>query len=247
MKNLSVSVIVPCYNEADVIAGTIEKIDAFFRKKNLKGEIIIVDDGSTDETSKKAAESKTQLPIKILRQKNKGKGASVKKGVLNSKSDLILFTDADLSTDISELDKFIPDIQKGFDIIIASRDMPESKLCPAQPIFRRFIGYLCKLFVRIIVMQGFHDTQCGFKLFTVTSAKKIFPLLKTKGFAFDIEVLYLAKKLGFKVKEVGVIWRNSPNSRVNPVIDPLKFFVQIFLIKLRIILREYRSKKSREL
>ncbi|MCD6413405.1 MAG: glycosyltransferase [Elusimicrobia bacterium] len=234
MKNSFISVVVPCYNEEKIIARTIARIDSYFTEQNLEGEIIVVDDGSGDETAKKAAAQKTRMLVKILKQEKKGKGAAVKKGVLNSSGNLILFSDADLSTDISYLGSFMKTVEAGSDIVIASRDMPESKLCPPQPFLRRVIGFFCRTIVRTLIMRNFRDTQCGFKLFRKEAAGKIFPLLKTDGFAFDIEVLYLAKKLGMKVSETGVVWRNSNDSKVRPLIDSLKFFIQIFLIKLRI-------------
>ncbi len=249
MERNLISIVVPCYNEADAIARTIGRIDSYLADRKLKGEIIIVDDGSTDKTAEEAKKTISRTPVKVLKEKHRGKGAAVKTGILNSSGNLVLFADADLSTDISFLGKFAEEIEKGFDIIIASRDMPESELRPPQPFFRRFIGFVCRSVVRAVIMRDFRDTQCGFKLFKAEAAKKIFSALKTEGFAFDIEALYLAKKMGFKTREIGVVWENSPKSKVNPLIDPVKFFIQIFLIKMRTALIHgsvYKGKGKRE-
>lgn len=200
-------------------------------KKNIPGEIIVVDDGSDDATSEiaeKKAESISN-PVKVIKLgKNFGKGAAVRKGVLASSGNPVLFTDADFSTDISELENFLPVIKSGAaDIVIASRSLPESVLVPPQSFVRRAIGTLCRFLVSVLSVKGYKDTQCGFKLFSRKAALAIFSRLKTDGFAFDVETLVLAEKLGFSVKEMPVRWKNSSDSRVRPVKDSFSFFLQL--------------------
>ncbi|MEA2081150.1 MAG: dolichyl-phosphate beta-glucosyltransferase [Elusimicrobiota bacterium] len=230
-KNIELSVVIPCRNEEKNITRALKLTGKYLLEKNIPGEIIVVDDGSDDATSEiaeKKAESISN-PVKVIKLgKNFGKGAAVRKGVLASSGNPVLFTDADFSTDISELENFLPVIKSGAaDIVIASRSLPESVLVPPQSFVRRAIGTLCRFLVSVLSVKGYKDTQCGFKLFSRKAALAIFSRLKTDGFAFDVETLVLAEKLGFSVKEMPVRWKNSSDSRVRPVKDSFSFFLQL--------------------
>ncbi|MCD6310860.1 MAG: glycosyltransferase family 2 protein [Elusimicrobia bacterium] len=229
-KNIELSVVIPCRNEEKNIERAVTLTNNYLTRKNIKGEIIVVDDGSEDATfkiAKKLADS-IPRPLNVIKLgKNSGKGAAVRKGVLASSGNFVLFTDADFSTDISELDNFLPVAGKDAEIVIASRSLPGSVLDPPQSFFRRAIGTLCRTLVSFLAVKGYKDTQCGFKLFSRKAADTIFPRLKTDGFAFDVEALVLAEKLGFSVKEMPVRWKNSSDSRVNPVKDSFNFFLQL--------------------
>ncbi|MCX7917396.1 MAG: glycosyltransferase family 2 protein [bacterium] len=230
---MEISVIIPAYNEEKRILKTLEKIYKYFKDRNYNFEIIVVDDGSQDSTVKIVDEfSKDKKQVKILRHsKNMGKGAAVKTGILNAIGDLILFTDADLSTPIEEFEKLKKSIENGFDIVIGSRGVKESKIVVPQPWYRRIIGRVFPLLVRLLVIRDFKDTQCGFKLFKKEPAKKIFNGLKTTGFAFDVEVLARGKKEGYKIAEVGVVWYNSFYSSVKIFNDSFKMFFSLLKIR----------------
>ena len=210
------SIVVPAYNEEKRLGPSLEKIRGYLAAKPYAAEIIVVDDGSTDRTADIAgAALEGRLPCRVLRrEKNRGKGFSVREGVLAAGGQVILFTDADLSTPIEELDKFIQRLEEGFDIVIGSRALPGCDIRVPQAAPRQALGKFFNRLVRLFVLKGCLDTQCGFKMFRRAAAIDVFSRLRTRGFAFDVELLVLAGKLGYRVGEVPVIWCNSPPSRV---------------------------------
>lgn len=228
------SIIIPVYNEETRIGKTLAAIHDFFNGKNYDYEVIVVDDGSADETIRAVYDSLLNRDgrIRVIKNgRNYGKGYSVKRGINESKGDYVLFTDADLSTPISELDNLFYYINEGFDIVIASRDLDNSHVRISQPWYREKMGKIFNIFVRLFVIPGFKDTQCGFKLFNGIVARDISKDLKIKGFSFDVEILYLALKRGYRVKEAGVIWENSPESKVALMKSPMNMFFDILRIK----------------
>lgn len=228
------SVIIPAYNEETRLKGTLDKVHSYLEGKDLKYEVIVVDDGSLDKTKDVALESNLyrEGKLKLLENKtNMGKGFSVKRGILEAGGDCILFSDADLSTPIEEFEKLYKYIKSGFDIVIGSRAIEGSDIKLHQPFYREYMGRFFNRLVQLFVMKGIIDTQCGFKLFKAEIAKDIASKQKVKGFSFDVEILYLANKRGYKVKEAPVVWLNSPSSRVNPFVDSCKMFFEIVSIK----------------
>ena len=229
----SISIVIPAYNEAERIGATIETIHDYFSKKIRSFDIIVINDGSKDNTANivldlaKMIRNVTLLGSSI----NQGKGSSVRKGMIHATHDLILLTDADLSTPIDEFEKLVPWMQRGYDIAIGSRGMKESEIILRQPWYRRMMGKGFNLLVRTLIVNDFRDTQCGFKLFRHEVAARIFRTSKIDGFAFDVEVLFIAKKMGYKTKEVPVRWIDSPRSRVNPLRDPVKMLLDLLRIK----------------
>jgi len=230
---MEISIIIPAYNEEKRILKTLKKIYEYLKNKKCDFEIIVVDDGSKDKTVNVVSNfADGKKEVKILKhEKNMGKGAAVKTGVLSASGDLVLFTDADLSTPIEEIEKLKKSIEIGYDISIGSRGLKESKIIIPQPWHRRIIGKIFPLLVRILVINDFKDTQCGFKLFKKGVAKKIFEELKTDGFAFDVEVLAKGKKYGYKIDEVPVVWYNSPRSSVKIFKDSFRMFISLLKIK----------------
>jgi dolichyl-phosphate beta-glucosyltransferase len=232
-KKMEISIVIPAYNEEKRIGKTLKKVYEYFKEKKIEFEIIVVDDGSNDKTVEIVEKfSFDKKEIRILKhEKNMGKGAAVKTGILNAKGELILFTDADLSTPIEEFEKLKKEIENGYDIAIGSRGLKDSKIVIPQPFYRRIIGKIFPFLVRLIVINDFKDTQCGFKLFKKEAGKKIFSQLKTNGFAFDVEVLARGKKENFKIIEVPVVWINSPYSSVKIFKDSFKMFISLLKIR----------------
>jgi len=237
---MQISVVIPAYNEAKRIEPTLKKIMAFLGSRFNKYEIIVVDDCSKDNTSKVVARFKNKN-LRVLRnKKNKGKGFSVKRGILNSKYSLVLFSDSDLATPIEELDKFMKLIKK-YDIVIASRNLKESDIRIKQPFFRQFMGKTFPLLVNLITGVGFKDTQCGFKLFKTKIAKKIVKQQTFERFSFDVEILFIARKMGCKIKEAPVVWIDQEGSTVSPIKDSFKMLIDLFKIRFNDLRGKYKG------
>ncbi len=213
------SVVIPAFNEAGTIGTTLERVRKHLAARTGRSEIIVVDDGSGDGTAEAARRAlRDWEPAKVISRKtNFGKGYSVREGILGSSGRLVLFSDADLSTPIEELDNFLPGIEKGCDVIIGTRAHPESDIQVRQPLARELMGKTFNLIVRSLALPGLSDTQCGFKLFRRKAALDIFLRLRTRGFAFDVEALVLCRALGYQICEVPVVWRNCPPSRVRMI------------------------------
>jgi len=213
-----ISVIIPAYNEGKNIANTVRSIFGYLKGKNIEHEIIVATDGSTDKTAEIVRLLKTEIPTLDLieYQDNKGKGFAVKAGMIKAKGDLRLFTDADNATPIEHLDKFLPYVVEGYQVVIGSIAVSGHKVAAgSEPAWRRLFGKLGNLFIQIMAVPGIHDTQRGFKLFTAEAAEKIFSKLTIERFGFDIEALALARRFGYKIKEVPVDWKNAAESRVS--------------------------------
>lgn len=211
------SVIIPAYNEAKRIAQTLLDIDKYLAKQKYDYEIIVIDDGSRDNTVKIVKNS--QKLIKNLQvidnPQNHGKGYVVRQAMLKAKGKYRLFTDADNSTAIDHLDQFWPWVEKGYQIVIGSIEMKGAKIVEQAAWYRRWLGRLAKLLIRAVLIWSIHDTQRGFKLFSEEAAEAIFPKQTIARWGFDMEILLIAKKLGYKIKEVPVDWHNPAGSKVN--------------------------------
>jgi dolichyl-phosphate beta-glucosyltransferase len=225
MSEKGISVVIPAYNEGPRITQTVREVYDYFATSDrfLLKEIIVVDDGSGDDTGDQLAACQVTCgPLIVLSHKqNQGKGAAVKRGVQEASGDTILFMDADLSTPLRYVDRLFDALEKGVDIAIGSRALKDSKLIKRQPFYRELSGRLFNLFVQVSFTWGIWDTQCGFKLFRALPGKRVFSLLRTKGFAFDVEFLYLAKAMGYAIREVPVNWVNDPDSKVKMLRDPI--------------------------
>ncbi len=234
VESIFLSVVIPAYNEERRIGRTLRKIQEYLTRQDYAGEIIVVDDGSRDRTAKTAAEALRNMKNRhiIRRSVNIGKGYSVREGILKAKGDLVLFSDADLSTPIEELANFLPWISAGYDVVIASRALPESDIQVRQNFFRELMGKTFNVFVRLLLITGIPDTQCGFKLFRGDVARKIFPLVITRGFSFDAEALYLCVRTGYKIKQVPVCWRNSRPSKVRIFKSSIQMLWELAKIRL---------------
>jgi dolichyl-phosphate beta-glucosyltransferase len=232
---MKLSVIVPAFNEEKRILSTLERIHTFLSTRSDETEVIVVDDGSTDCTREVTKEAFSKYKIShrlILNGQNRGKGYSIKNGMLDAKGDYVFFTDADESTPIETVDLFIKTIDTGFDIVIGSRALPDSKIEIRQNVLRELMGKCFNRLARLLTIRGIHDSQCGFKCFKREVACRLFSLQKIDGFSFDVEILYLAQKFGYKIAEIPITWRNSPASTVRIATDPIKMFWDLFRIRI---------------
>lgn len=238
-----VSIIIPAYNAAHCIESTCVKVASYFANSPEDYEVIIVDDGSCDSTAriifKILARDKR---IKHLKnEKNSGKGHAVRKGMLASGGEIKLFMDADSSTDISYLSKARVKLDKGFDIVIASRskkDAPGAFQASPQSPLRRISGSLGNLIIRMAGLKGIYDTQCGFKLFTKNAADRLFHLSRTNRWAIDVEILFLARRYDFKIGIIPVRWYNDSKTTVKPL-SYLQMLKELASIKYNTITGAY--------
>ncbi|MEI8134992.1 MAG: dolichyl-phosphate beta-glucosyltransferase [bacterium] len=236
------SLIIPAYKESSRIGVSLEKIFTYLEKQRYDSEVIIVDDGSPDdsvqviqEIFKKYSDLQFSRVTKRLIELgvNCGKGAAVQAGMLGATGEVRIFTDADLSTPIHEVEKVISAISSGtYDIVVGSRALEGRKLVKVhQPWYREAMGRFFNLLVQTLVFRGIKDTQCGFKGFTAEAAEKIFSLQKVMGFSFDVEILYLAKKFNYRIKEVAVEWYNDERTTVGALSDSAKMFLELLRIR----------------
>lgn len=215
MNKPFLSVIIPAYNEAKRIPLTLIDIDKHLSKEEYSYEIVVVDDGSTDETAEIVRRFTPLIKnLKLIQAEHKGKGAAVQKGMQGSHGTMRLFTDADNSTSIDQFNAMLPHFKEGYAVVIGSRGVSGAVCNPPQSLWRQAVGKVGNLLIRGIAVPGISDTQCGFKAFTEDAVMRLFPHLRIDGWGFDIETLSLAKESGLKIKEVPVSWKNSPFSHL---------------------------------
>lgn len=231
-ENIRLSVIIPAYNEEERIGPTLESLDRYLKVKDYNSEIIVVANNCTDRTDDIVKEYQEKIPYLVFLDIDEcnGKGCAVKVGMEKAKGEFKLFMDADNATKITEMDHFWPYFEKGYDVVIGSRDIKGAKVAIPQTWYKELAGKIGNVLIQIVAVPGIHDTQCGFKVFSRKSADRIFPLQKLGGFGFDIEILALARKFGFKIKEEPITWHNAEGSKVS-----LKSYFNVFkdLFKVR--------------
>jgi len=231
---MKLSIIIPAFNEQDRLPATLQNAHAWLCAHGGESfEILVVDDGSTDATCDEVLVMQEAMPeLKLLRQpENRGKGAAVRRGMLEAVGEVRVFLDADHSTHVSEVDKVWPAMAAGADVVAASRQHPDSDISQHQSWLREHMGQSFNLLMRSMVGLDMQDTQCGFKAFSAKAAQAIFSLQKLEGFSFDVEILFLAHKLGFNTVEIPVRWVNEPNSKVRMLLDPMKMFIDLLRIR----------------
>lgn len=228
---VSLSVVIPAFNEEKRLPGTLGSMLRFLRGRGESFEIVVVDDGSKDRTAEVARQAGPEVRV-LQNPGNRGKGYSVRHGMLNAQGQWRLMSDADLSTPIEELTSLRGALTDGVQIAIASRAVPGANLEKRQSIMRETSGRFFNLIVRWLHLPGIKDTQCGFKLFSAAAAEAAFRDSKLDGFAFDVEALVLARRAGFKIREVAVTWRNDEQSRVS-FGRGLAAFIDLFRLRFR--------------
>jgi glycosyltransferase involved in cell wall biosynthesis len=244
---LNYSIIIPAYNESARIGATLERVLAHIAARGWDAEVIVVNDGSRDntvETVRRFLEANPKLRL-VENPGNRGKGYSVRNGMLLARGEVLLFTDADLSSPIEEADKLFDAIQGGADLAIGSRWMQSELQTQRQPLYRQFFGRIFNLLLRLTLGLKFKDTQCGFKAFTRESARAIFPLQRIERWGFDPELLYLATRFGFRVAEVPVAWAHSEGTRISPLRDGLRMFGEMVKIRWNALTGKYAATGNR--
>jgi glycosyltransferase involved in cell wall biosynthesis len=243
------SFIIPAYNESARIRATLDRVLAHCRERGWDAEIIVVNDGSRDNTVEivrqyAAANSRLRL---LENPGNRGKGYSVRNGMLHARGEVLLFSDADLSSPIEEAAKLFEAVAGGADVAIGSRWLRSDLQTQRQPLYRQLFGRIFNLMLRITLGLTFKDTQCGFKAFTRNAARTIFPLQTIERWGFDPELLYLAKKFGFKIDEVPVAWAHSEGTRINPLRDGIRMFGEMLKIRWNAMTGRYSPPRVNQL
>lgn len=241
-SNIYLSIVIPAYNEESNLSFTLQDIAGYLKAKDFSYEIIVVDDGSTDKTAKIASGLGHNFDSFTLLKNpaNRGKGYSVKRGVLSAKGDYTLFMDADNSTRIDQLDKLMPFLKEGYDVAIASRRVPGAEIETIQPMHRIVLGNIYILLSKLILGTTVEDYNCGFKLFTKEAARKLFLRLTRDDWSFDSELVFLISKFNLKAKEVPVRWYNkAETSKVRPLRDGINSFLSLVKIRLQAIKKIY--------
>jgi glycosyltransferase involved in cell wall biosynthesis len=239
--SLIYSIILPAFNESARIGPSLEKALAFVRQQRWRVEIIVVNDGSRDDTADVVRSFMRQAPeLRLLENPgNHGKGYSVRNGMLNARGDVLLFSDVDFSSPIEESIKLISAIEQGADVAFGSRWLLAETQTQRQSLMRQFVGRAYNLLLRMILGLPYKDTQCGFKACTRHAAEVIFTRQQIEGWGFDPELLFIARKFGLKVTEVAVAWANDDRSKINPIVDGIKMFYELLTIRLHSITNRY--------
>ena len=236
MPDISLSVIIPAFNEDSRLGSTLEHLLGYLSSRGFPFEILVIDDGSSDGTfniATQQAQDNHSKRLRVLRNEgNRGKGYSVRRGMQHAEGAYALMTDADLSCPIQEITKLEKQVREGpFDIAFGSRDIAGSQVEVHQHWARESSGKVFNQLVRSLTGLPYQDTQCGFKYFNLASCRELFDTQTIKGFGFDVEILYMARKWGLKAKEVPVVWRHADGSKLHFVPDALKMFLDLLRIR----------------
>jgi dolichyl-phosphate beta-glucosyltransferase len=214
-RSPTLSIVIPAFNEARRLPKTLTRLRQWLAETSYRHEIIVVDDGSTDGTGEAASENGGETLVLLRHQPNRGKGYAVRRGMLAATGERRLMTDADFSTPIEELPRLMDELDRGADVAIGSRAVEGARIEIHQPAYREAMGRVFNRLVQTLLLPGLEDTQCGFKLFTAQAAGQSFGACRLDGFSFDVEALYVARRLGLRIVEVPVVWRNDEASRVS--------------------------------
>lgn len=227
------SIVIPAFNEQARIGATLDRVIACVRERNWAAEVLVVNDGSTDETRAIVSSAALQYPnLRLIENSaNRGKGYSVRNGILQARGEIVMFTDADLSAPIEEAERLFAAVANGADVALGSRWLDRSRQTLQQPLYRRFFGRCFNLLTRLIMHLPLADTQCGFKAFRREAARTIFTRQRVERWGFDPEILYIALRLGMKVQEVPVTWGHDERSRISYLRDGLRMIQDLLLVR----------------
>ena len=238
------SIVIPAYNESARILPTLESVVSSVRSNHWDAEVIVVNDGSTDSTAalvRQFAQSAPELRL-LENPANRGKGFSVRNGLLHARGDIVMFTDADLSAPMDEAERLFAAIADGADIAIGSRWLQTSRQTHRQPLYRQLFGRCFNLLTRAVMRLPYADTQCGFKAFTRDAAQTVFQLMTIERWGFDPEILFIARKRGFKVTEVPVSWAHDSRTRISYLRDGLQMLKELAIVRWNALTGRYRVK-----
>jgi glycosyltransferase involved in cell wall biosynthesis len=225
------SIVIPAYNEENRLPGTLQQVFKFFETQAFPVEVVVVENGSSDRTYDIAREFARQYPnLHAIKSETRGKGLAVKRGVAESTGEYIFICDADLSMPIEEIGKFIPPQLPNVDVAIASREAPGAVRIN-EPSYRHITGRVFNTMIRLLVLPGLQDTQCGFKCIRAQVAHDIFPRQRLTGWAFDVELLYIARRRGYRVVEVPIHWYFNADSKISVLRDSLRMFLDLLVIR----------------
>lgn len=235
------SIVIPAYNEGERIAESLDKVLRYAADRRWDAEILVVDDGSRDETAELVRRRMQQNPhLQLLANPgNRGKGYSVRNGMLHAQGEVLLFSDADLSSPIEESEKLFAALAGGADVAMGSRWVRAELQTEKQPLYRQLFGRLFNLALRVTLGLKFKDTQCGFKAFTRQAADRIFPLQCIERWGFDPELIFLAQRFGFRVEEVPVAWAHREGTRINPLRDGMRMLGEMLQIRWNAVTGKY--------
>jgi glycosyltransferase involved in cell wall biosynthesis len=236
------SIVIPAYNERLRIIATLDAVVACVRRQHWDAEVIVVNDGSTDETADLVRDFARNAPeVRLMENpSNRGKGYSVRNGLVHAQGNIVMFTDADLSAPIDEADRLFAAIeQDGADIAIGSRWLATSRQTHRQPLYRQFFGRCFNALTRMVMRLPYADTQCGFKAFTRDAAQTVFQLQTIERWGFDPEILFIARKRRFKVKEVPVSWAHDARSRISYLRDGIQMLKELAIVRWNALLGRY--------
>ncbi len=238
---IAYSIVIPAYNESARIRATLDRVLAHIADRHWDAEVLVVNDGSRDDTAWIVENYAAQHPSLRLLQNpgNRGKGYSVRNGMLHASGEILLFSDADLSSPIEEADKLFAALEAGADVAIGSRWLRAELQTQRQSLHRQLFGRIFNVALRIVLGLPYRDTQCGFKAFTRRAAQDIFPRQHIERWGFDPEILFLARKFGMKVEEVPVKWAHSAGTRINPVRDGIRMFIEMLRVRWYSLSGEY--------
>lgn len=243
LRKVSYSIVIPAYNEGRRLAPTLQQVLAYLQQQGWDAEVIVVNDGSTDNTAEIAGSFAARHPEVVLLENpgNRGKGYSVRHGILKARGEVIVFSDADLSSPIEEMPKLLQAISAGADIAIGSRWLRAELQTTRQSLHRQLFGRIFNGLNRVVLGLQFKDTQCGFKAFTRRAAQTILPLQQIERWGFDPEILFLARKFGFRAVEVPVRWGHVGGTRINPLVDGARMFQEMLRIRWNSISGKYHG------
>jgi dolichyl-phosphate beta-glucosyltransferase len=246
------SVVIPAYNEERRLPQTLDRVSSYLARQNYPSEIVVVDDGSSDQTAAVVkAFTRDHASLRLLQNDHRGKGYTVRTGMLAARGHIVLFSDADLSTPIEDVEKLMPWFERGFDIVIGSREGAGAQRIK-EPLYRHLMGRVFNLVVRALTVRGIEDTQCGFKAFRDDVAQDIFSRVQLYGedaqpvangmvTAFDVEVLFIGRKSGYRIKEVPVQWRYGTETKVNPLKDSWRNFRDVVVVRWNDLRGRYKT------